>query len=62
MRYWVTYKVEGRYTAAVDADSAEKAIEKANEEYLDADFGLLHDIEGEAIIAQDENDDYVWEK
>ena len=61
MKYYVTFRVEGRYIAAVEADSVEKAIEKANEEYLDADFGLLQDIDGEPIIAEDENENYVWE-
>ena len=35
---------------------------KAEDKYLGADFGLAEDIDGEAIIIEDENGDYVWEK
>ncbi len=62
MRYWVTFKIEGRYVAVVDADSVEEAINEAHDEYIDADFGPLQDIDAEPIIAQDENDYFVWEK
>lgn len=62
MRYWVSFKVEGRYITAVDANNAENAIKKAYDEYIDTDFGLLQDIEAEPIIVQDENDNFVWEK
>lgn len=62
MQYYVTFKVEGRYVATVTAKNVEDAISKAREEYLDADFGLLSDIESEPIIVEDENENFVWEK
>ena len=62
MKYYVTYKVEARYVAEVEADNLEEAMEKAESEYIDADFGVAKDIEGEKIIIEDENGNYVWEK
>lgn len=62
MKYYVTYKVEARYIAEVEADSLEEAMEKAESEYIDADFGVAEDIDGEAIIVEDENGNYIWEK
>ena len=61
-KYWVTYKVEARYIAEVEADNLEEAMEKAESEYIDADFGVAEDIDGEKIIVEDENGNYVWEK
>lgn len=62
MKYYVTYKVEARYIAEVDAESLEEAMEKAESEYIDADFGAAEDIDGEKIIVEDENGNYVWER
>ena len=62
MKYYVTYKIEARYIAEVEADSLEEAMEKAESEYIDADFGVAEDIDGEAIIVEDENGNYIWEK
>lgn len=50
MKYYVTYKVEARYIAEVEADNLKEAMEKAESEYIDADFGVAEDIDGEAII------------
>lgn len=62
MQYYVTFKVEGRYVATVNTKNVEDAISEAREKYLDADFGLLSDIESEPIIVEDENENFVWEK
>lgn len=62
MKYYVTSKIEARYIAEVEAESLEEAMEKAESEYIDADFGVAEDIEGEKIIVEDENGNYVWEK
>lgn len=62
MKYYVKYKVEARYIAEVEADSLEEAREKASEEYIDADFGVAEDIDGEDIIVEDENGNFVWER
>ena len=62
MKYYVTYKVEARYIAEVEAENIEEAIKTADAKYADADFGAAEDIDGEAIIVEDEKGDYVWEK
>jgi hypothetical protein len=61
-KYWVTYKVEARYIAEVEAEDIEEAKRKAESEYVDADFGVAEDIEGEPIMVEDENGNYLWEK
>lgn len=62
MKYYVTYKIDARYIAEVEADSIEEALEKADSEYCDADFGVAQDIDGESIIIEDENGNFVWEQ
>lgn len=62
MKYYVTYKVEARYIAEVEADSLEEAMREAESKYIDADFGEAIDIDGEAIMAEDENGNYIWER
>ena len=62
MKYYVTYKVEARYIAEVEADSLEEARRKANEEFCDADFGVAEDIDGEDIIVEDYNGNFIWER
>lgn len=62
MKYYVTFKVDARYIAEVDADDIEEAKEKAQYSFEEADFGVAEDIEGESIIVEDENGNYVWEK
>lgn len=61
-KYWVTYKVEARYIAEVEANDIEEAKAKAESEYIDADFGVAEDIDGEDIIVEDEKGNFVWEK
>lgn len=62
MKYYVTYKVEGRFIAEVEANNLEEAKAKAETRYLEADFGPLQDIDGESIIVENEKGDYLWEK
>lgn len=62
MKYYVTYKIDARYVTEVEADSVEEARDKANQEYIDADFGEACDIDGEDIIIEDENGNFVWER
>lgn len=61
MKYYVTYKIDARYIAEVEADNLDEAMEKAEEEFVDAYFGAAEDIDGEKIIVEDENGNYVWE-
>lgn len=62
MKYYVTYRINARYVAEVTADSVEDARRKAQEDYLNADFGEASDIDGEDIIVEDENGNYLLER
>ena len=62
MKYYVTYRIDARYVAEVEADSLEEAKEKADEEWCDADFGVAQDIDGEPIIVEDQDGNFVWER
>lgn len=62
MKYYITYKIEARYVAEVEADNLEQAMKKAESEYLDADFGEAEDIDGEMIAVEDEKGNFVWKK
>lgn len=61
MTYYVTFKIDARYVAEVEANSSEQARDMAIDKYIDADFGEAHDIDAEPIIIENENGDYVWE-
>lgn len=62
MKYYVTFRINARYVAEVDADNIEDARKKAQEDYIDADFGKASDIDGEDIMVEDENGNYLWER
>jgi len=62
MKYYVNYCINARYVAEVDAEDVEDAKRKAYGEYIDADFGMAADIDGEIISIEDENGNYVWEE
>ena len=60
--FYVTYKIRGEFVAVVRAKELKEAFDKAEERYCDADFGILNEIEGEPIIVEDQDGNYVWEK
>ena len=62
MKYYVTFKIDARYIAEVEADSLDDARRKANLKYMEADFGKAEDIYGEDIIVEDENGNFIWEQ
>ena len=63
MKYYVTYKIDARCIAEVEANSLEEAFEKADAEYCEADFGVAEEIIGEEIIiVEDENGQFVYER
>lgn len=62
VKYYVRFKIDARYTVEIEADNLEEAREKANDEYIDADFGEAEDINGEAISVEDEDGNIIWEK
>lgn len=59
--YWVTYRIDGRVTFEVQANSVEEAKQAAEYAWQDADFGVLEDIDGEPVSVSDEQN-IVWEK
>ena len=61
-QFYVTYKIEARFVAAVTANDLEDAKKAAQEAYTGADFGAATDIDGEPIIIEDEHGNFVWEK
>ena len=60
--YYVTYKMDARYIAKVEADSVEEALKEAEVQFMDAFFGEAEDIDGEPIVMEDQAGNYVWEK
>ena len=60
MKYFVTFNVEAKYTAVVEADSLEDALEKANDNFSDADLGECEEIDGEPIFVGDAHDKTLW--
>jgi len=60
--YYVTWKVEGRFTAEISANTVDEAIEKSRDKWCDADFGELEEIDGEPIVCQDNDGNYLFEK
>ena len=61
MKYYVTYKINARYIVEVEADNIDDALDKAEYEFIDADFGESEDICGEPVVVEDQNGNYVWE-
>lgn len=62
--FYVTYRVEGRYTAKVQASSLDEARKEAESSFYDADFGELEDIgdcDTYQINASDEEGNLIWE-
>lgn len=60
-QYYVTMKVEGRFIAEVFAKNIKEAKNLATSQYMDADFGKLEDIDGDCIMVEDMNGNYLWE-
>lgn len=60
--YYVTYRIDARYVAEVRANNVEEAKVEARSKWESANFGEAQDIDGEAIIIENENGDFVWER
>ena len=63
--YYVRYHFNARFTAEVKNDNdfdRDEIIKKADESYIEADFGEAEDIDGEAAVIENENGNYLWEK
>ena len=62
MRYYVTLRVDARYTAEVEASDIEEAKVLANQEFWNANLNELETVEYEPVIIEDEEGNYLWEK
>lgn len=62
MVYYVTFAVDARFVAKIEANDIEEAIDSATDRFCDADFGEADDIEGDAVIVEDESCNFVWER
>lgn len=60
--YYVTFRVDARFVAPVDAGSVEEALKEAQTRFSDANFGEAEDIDGEPIVVENEDGDYLWER
>ena len=60
--YYVTFRIDGRYTTKVTGSSLEEAKEKATDNYVDEDFGALECIDADIVIIEDDGGNYVYEK
>lgn len=59
--FYVTYRIDARYIAAVTANDVEEARRLAQYEWEEADFGVAEDIEGDQVSVENEKGDIVWE-
>ena len=61
--YYVTFRIDGRYTTKVTGSSLEEAKEKATENFInEEDFGTLECIDTEIVIIEDDEGNFVYEK
>ncbi len=63
--YIVTFRVDGRYKALIETEETDLEIIKslAEDEYCEADFGELHDIDGYARMVEDyDTGEIIWDR
>lgn len=61
MKMYVNMKIEGRFIAEVEANTTEEAIEKSIDNYYEANFGELTDIDRDIVSVEDENGNFLYE-
>lgn len=61
MTYYVTFAVEGRYTAMVEADSLEEAKAAGEAEFWTCDLNEMECISGDIVVIENGKGDYVYE-
>ena len=62
MRYFVTFAVNARYTADVEAENYAEAIKIAEDKWCDADIGELDTVDSWPCGVEDDKGNYIWEK
>lgn len=60
MKYEVQFEMHMRYTAEVEAESMDEAIDLAYEKWEYADFGDADFVDGGAYFIKGENDDFMY--
>lgn len=61
MKYTVGFKVDARYFMDIEAENVEEALEIAQCEITDVDFGEAEDIDCDPVWVDDEDGNEVWE-
>lgn len=61
MKFYVTYKIDARFVAEVEAENEAEARKKSLDNFMETDFGTAEDVSGYPIIVEDENENIVWE-
>ena len=59
MKYYVTFAVDARYTAEVEANSFEEAKKLAEEEFCDADWNEMEYVDHEPVNAEREDGEFI---
>ena len=62
IKFYVTFKVDARFTAEVEADDLETARKIAEKQFSETDFGEAEDIDGDIVTIEDEAGGYLYEK
>lgn len=61
-KYYVSYQIDARYVAEVEADSLDEAIRRSKEKFCDADFGEASDIDGNPVTVEDADGNFIRER
>ena len=60
-KFYVTYRIDARFTAEVEANTEEEAKEKSVSVWYEADFGQAKDVDGEIVSVEDEEGNVIYE-
>lgn len=61
-KYYVTLKVDARYTAEVEAESIDEAKKFAENKWSDANLNDLEINDSKPIIVENSDGDIIWER
>lgn len=61
-KYYVTFKVEAKYVAEVEAKDLEEAMKRAKSQYGCADFGEASDIDAEIVAVESHDRKFLYER
>jgi len=58
MKYFITYKIDGRISVEVEAGSLEEAVEKSYGEFAEADLSKMEYVDADPVSCTDENGNF----